>query len=180
MRDSVFRALWLATQPSDIHACSAIHWFTSSSSKRATPNSRKSRTKWLAAVCCRSKQSNFTKNQIIQTDAEIHEGDEIRFGSSPRSRPKKERAREREKKTGKKVFVYKYKLSLALLYLADMFINKLNGRQSRLNSFFFLQNRFKYKKNSLKKFRARAETNAFICRTRSRESRRFGQCAPKL
>ena len=89
------------------------------------------------------------------------------------------RARGR-KKPVKKFFVYKYKLSLALLYLADMFINKLNGRQSRLNSFFFLQNRFKYKKNSLKKFRARAETNAFICRTRSRESRRFGQCAPKL
>ena len=28
-------------------------------------------------------------------------------------------------KPAKKFFVYKYKLSLALLYLADMFINKL-------------------------------------------------------
>ena len=41
------------------------------------------------------------------------------------------------RKPVKKFFVYKYKLSLALLYLADMFINKLNGRESRLNSFFF-------------------------------------------
>ena len=72
-------------------------------------------------------------------------------GSNLCSRPKKEKAREREKKTGKTFFVYKYKLSLTLLYLADMFINKLNGRQSRLNS-FFLQNGFKYKNNSLKKF----------------------------
>ena len=51
------------------------------------------------------------------------------------------RARER-KKPVKKFFVYKYKLSLALLYLADMFINKLNGRESRLNSFFFLTESF--------------------------------------
>ena len=30
--------------------------------------------------------------------------------------------------TGEKVFVYKYKLSLALIYLADMFINKLKTK----------------------------------------------------
>ena len=49
-------------------------------------------------------------------------------------------------------FVYKCKLSLALLYLTDMFINKL---KTEFNSVFFLQNGFKYKKNSqllLKKF----------------------------
>ena len=31
-------------------------------------------------------------------------------------------------KPAKKVFVYKYKLSLALIYLADMFINKLKTK----------------------------------------------------
>ena len=53
----------------------------------------------------------------------------------------------------KKFFVYKYKLSLslALLYLVDLFINKLKTKFNNL----FLQNDFKYKKNSqllLKKF----------------------------
>ena len=53
----------------------------------------------------------------------------------------------------KKFFVYKCKLSLslALLYLVDLFINKLKTKFNNL----FLQNDFKYKKNSqlfLKKF----------------------------
>ena len=50
-------------------------------------------------------------------------------------------------KTGEKFFVYKYKLSLslALLYLVDLFINKLKTKFNNL----FLQNDFKYKKNSL-------------------------------
>ena len=52
--------------------------------------------------------------------------------------------------TDENVFCYKCKLSLALLYLADMFINKL---KTKFNS--FLRNSFEYKKNSqlhLKKF----------------------------
>ena len=46
----------------------------------------------------------------------------------------------------KKFFVYKCKLSLslALLYLVDLFINKLKTKLNNL----FLQNYFKYKKNS--------------------------------
>ena len=53
----------------------------------------------------------------------------------------------------KRFFVYKCKLSLslALLYLVDLFINKLKTKFSNL----FLPNDFKYKKNSqllLKKF----------------------------
>ena len=46
----------------------------------------------------------------------------------------------------KKFFVYKCKLtlSLALLYLVDLFINKLKTKFNDL----FLQNYFKYKKNS--------------------------------
>ena len=58
----------------------------------------------------------------------------------------------------KKLFVHKCKLSLslALLYLVDLFINKLKTKFNNL----FLQNDFKYKKNSqllLKKFPARAK-----------------------
>ena len=34
----------------------------------------------------------------------------------------------------KKVYVYKYKLNLALLYLAELFINKL---KTKFDSFFF-------------------------------------------
>ena len=38
--DSVFRALWLATQSVTVlQFCNLIHWFTSSSSERAAPNS---------------------------------------------------------------------------------------------------------------------------------------------
>ena len=46
----------------------------------------------------------------------------------------------------KKFFVYECKLSLslALLYLVDLFINKLKTKFNNL----FLQNYFKYKKNS--------------------------------
>ena len=56
-------------------------------------------------------------------------------------------------KTNEKVLCYKYKLSLslALLYLVDLFINKLKAKLNNL----FLQNDFKYKRNSqllLKKF----------------------------
>ena len=56
-------------------------------------------------------------------------------------------------KTGEKVFCLQMqiKLSLALLYLVDLFINKLKTKFNNL----FLQNDFKYKKNSqlfLKKF----------------------------
>ena len=43
--DSVFRALWLATQTVNI-----LHWFTSSSSEQATPNSRKLRAKCLPGL----------------------------------------------------------------------------------------------------------------------------------
>ena len=38
-----------------------IHWFTSSSSERETPNSRKLKNAF--PVCCRNKQRNFTTNQ---------------------------------------------------------------------------------------------------------------------
>ena len=52
-------------------------------------------------------------------------------------------------KTGEEVFCYKF--SLALVYLVDLFISKIKTKFNNL----FLQNDFKYKKNSqlfLKKF----------------------------
>ena len=52
------RSDWLLNQ----WISSTIHWFTSSSYERATPNSRKLREKWLPS-CCRNKQRNFTNNQ---------------------------------------------------------------------------------------------------------------------
>ena len=54
--DSVFCALWLATQSVNI-----LH-YSPPPSERATPNSRKLRAKCLPC-CCRNKQRNFTTNQ---------------------------------------------------------------------------------------------------------------------
>ena len=80
-----------------------------------------------------------------------------------------------------KFFVYKYKLSLALLYWADMFTNKL---KTRFNS--FLQNGFKYKKNSQFTFQEifPQELNKclqkFYLPARKRDGRQFDHYAPKL
>ena len=73
-------------------------------------------------------------------------------------------------KTGEKFFVYKCKLSFksALLYLHDLFINKLKTKCNNL----FLQNDFKYKNNSqllLKKFPHKSWTNAFKSFVRRQE-----------
>ena len=77
--------------------------------------------------------------QIIkQAVPEIHEeGDEIRFRSFNLF------DLNLSMKRVKKFFVYKCKLGLALLYLANMFINKLESKVT-----VFKQNGFKYKKNS--------------------------------
>ena len=82
-----------------------------------------------------------------------------------------------------KFFAYKCKLSLSLasLYLIDLFINKL---KTKFKS--FLQNYFKYKKNSqllLKKFPARAKqmpSKVLFVSKKKRRPRPFGHCAPKL
>ena len=97
--------------------------------------------------------TNKEFSQLIkQAVPEIHdEGDEVRFGIlnvklcffdlNFSIRPVK------------KFVVYKWKLSLslALLYLVDLFLNKLKTKFNNI----FLQNDFKYKKNPqllLKKF----------------------------
>ena len=87
-------------------------------------------------------------------------------------------------KTGEKVFCLQkqIKLSLALLYLADLFINKLKARFNNL----FLQNYFKYKKNSqllLKKFPTRTKqmpSKVLFVGKKKRRPRSFGHYAPKL
>ena len=76
--------------------------------------------------------TNKEISQLIKQDVpKVHEaGDEVRFGSFNNC---------------------KLSLSLAILYLVDLFINKLKTKFNNL----FLQNDFKYKKNSqifLKKF----------------------------
>ena len=85
--------------------------------------------------------TNKEISQIIkQALLEIHEeGDKSRFGSLNRWSFAYE--------TGEKVFCLQMqiKLSLRLLYLAELFINKL---KSKFNSFFFVQNGFKYNDNS--------------------------------
>ena len=84
----------------------------------------------------------------------------------------------------KKFFVYKCKLSLSLelLYLVDLFINKLKTKFNNL----FLQNDLKYKNNSQilsKKFPARAKqmpSRVLLVCKKKRRPRSFGHCAPKL
>ena len=81
----------------------------------------------------------------------------------------------------KTFFVYKCILSLALLYLADMFTNKLKTRLT----FFFLQNGSKYKENS-QPFEEISPEELNKClqqlylSVRKRDGRRFGHYAPKL
>ena len=88
-------------------------------------------------------------------------------------------------KTVKKFLVYQYKLSLslALLYLVDLFINKLKTKFNNLA----LQNDFEYKKNSqllLKKFpRIRAKqmpSKVLFVSKKKGQPRPFGHCVPKL
>ena len=85
----------------------------------------------------------------------------------------------------KKFFVYQYKLSLslALLYLVDLFINKLKTKFNNL----VLQNDFEYKKNSqllLKKFpRIRAKqmpSKVLFVSKKKGQPRPFGHYVPKL
>ena len=75
--DSVFRALWLATQPADIPCLFTDSPPVPPGERRQT---RVSYEQNGFPVCCRNKQRKFTDNQT--SCSEIHEdGDEIRFGS---------------------------------------------------------------------------------------------------
>ena len=64
---------------------SAIHRLTSNSSEQATPNSCRSYEKMLNGFPRFAAVTNKEISQIIkQAVPEIHEGDEIRFGSFSR------------------------------------------------------------------------------------------------
>ena len=73
------RSDWLL----NLRISSAIHRFTSSSSKQATPNSGQLRAKWPPGLL--PKQTKKLLQIIKQAVPEIHEdGEEIRFGSFTR------------------------------------------------------------------------------------------------
>ena len=97
----------------------------------ATLESRRLRVNWLSG-CCRNKRQNFT-NKRESCYWQHEQGDEIRFGSFYKWTFVCLTFIYRWKRW-KKFFVFKCKLSLALLYLAGMFINKL---KTKLNGFFY-------------------------------------------
>ena len=153
-----------------------IHWFTSNSSRRSTPNS-------LAfPVCCLNKQRNVTTNQAScsRNTRKRWRGSVCKF--------------ERVKlclfdlnlsiKPVKKFFVYKCKLSLslALLYLVDLFINRLKMKFNNL--FYRMILNTKIIHNSFwRNFPARAKQmplKVLFVWKKKRRPRPFGHCAPKL
>ena len=87
-------------------------------------------------------------------------------------------------KTGEKVFVYKCKLSLslALLYLVDLFINKL---KTKFNNLFYrmILNTKRIHNSFWRNFPARAKqmpSKVLFVGKKKRRPRQFGHCAPKL
>ena len=131
--DSVFRGLWLATQSVNILHYSLIHlqFLRVSDAKLA-----KVVSKMLSRFAAVNKQRNFTTNQ-----ASCFRNTRRRWRSSDW---KFEQVKLRLFDTNlsikpvKKFFVYKCKLSLslALLYLVELFINKL---KTKLNNLFFIK-----------------------------------------
>ena len=138
-----------------------IHWFTSSSSERATPNSCKLRAK------CLSRCAALTNKEIWQLIKQLfpkYTKKMTKFGL--------------EVLTGKAlsfwldfltwIVVYKCKLSLslALLYLVDLFINKL---KTKFNNLFYriILNTNRIHNSFWRNFPARAKqtpSKFFICR----------------
>ena len=81
----------------------------------------------------------------------------------------------------KNVFVYKCKLSLALLYVAELFINKL---KTKFNSFFsrMVLNAKRIHNSFCRNFPGRAKQmpSKVLLSARKSGGRRFGHCTPKL
>ena len=125
------RSDWLLNQ----WTSRTIHWFTSSSLERATPNSRKLRAKCLPGLLPQQTKK-FHWQLIKQAVPEIHkEGDEVRFGIFTQVKLCLFDLNLSIKPV-KKFFVYwcKLSLSLSLLYLVDLFINKL---QTKFDNLFY-------------------------------------------
>ena len=148
-----------------------IHWFTSSSSERATPNSGKLQAKCFPGVL---PWTNKEISQLIKQAApEIHkEGDEVWFGGL--TGKALSFWLEFINKTSEKVFVYtcKLSLSLALLYLADLFINKL---KTKFNNLFY---RMIF--NTKRIHNKQKPSKVLFVGKKKRRPRLFSHCAPKL
>ena len=136
--DSVFCALWLATQSVNILHYSLIHFQLLRASDAKLAKAASKMPFRFAAV------TNKESSQLIkQAVPEIHEeGDKVRFGNFKQVKLCLFDLN-LSIKAVKNFLVYKCKLnlSLALLYLVDLFINKLKTKFNNL----FLQNDFKYK-----------------------------------
>ena len=170
--DSVFRALWLATQPPDIQCYSLI---LLQLLRRQTRVSYEHNS--FPVLYCRNKQRNLqilTNNQAAVT--EIHEeGDEIRFGSLTRWSFDLNSSM----KPLKKFFVMQIQSCVSLFTSCHVHKKRLKTTFNR-----FLQNGFKHKKNHdcfWRNFPARKSlTNAmpskilFVCQ---KTRRPFGHCA---
>ena len=175
--DSVFRALWLAMN--QWISCT-IHWFTSSSSERETPNSRKLQNAFL--VCCRNKQRNFTTNQAscLRNTRRKWRSSGWKFSQVKLCLFDLNLSIKRRKS----FVVYKCKLSLslALLFLVDLFINKLKTKSN--NPFYRMILNTKRIHNSFwGNFPARAKqmpSKVLFAGKKERRQRPFGHCAPKL
>ena len=113
-----------------------IHWFSSSSSKQATRNSRKLLEQngfpRFAAVTLR----NITNKEISEIIIKLfpkYTKKVMKFGLEVLTGKALSVWLEFSDETGNKVFCSQMQLSYALLYLADMFTNKL---KTRFNSNF--------------------------------------------
>ena len=130
--DNGFRSLWLATQSVNIRH----YWFTSSSSERATPNSRKLRAKCLPGLLPKQtkKFHNSSSKLFPKCTKKV-----TKFGWEVLTSKDLSFWLEFIDKTGKKFFVYKCKLSLslALLYFVDLLVNKL---KTKFNNLFYQAN----------------------------------------
>ena len=167
--DSVFRALWLATQPPDIQCCSLI---------RLQLLRRQTRVSYernsFPVLYCRNKQRNFTNNQTS-----CYRNTRRRWRNSVGSLNRWSFDLNSSMKPVKKFFVMQIESCVSLFTSCLVHKTKLKTTFNR-----FLQNGFKHKKNHdcfWRNFPARNSlTNAmpskilFVCQ---KTRRPFGHCA---
>ena len=174
--DSVFRALSMSDYPA---------LFTDSP---PVPPSERRQTRVKCdqnafLVCCRKQTKKFHWQLIKQAVPEIHEeGDEVRFGIFTQVKLCLFDLNLSIKPV-KKFFVYKCKLSLSqsLLYLVDLFINKLKTKFDNL--FYRMILNTKRIHNSFEEISPQELEKClqkFIVDKKKRRQWLFGHCAPKL
>ena len=134
---------------------------------------------------CRNKQRRNRRKEILQLIKQavseiLEEGDEVRFGSFNVELCLLDL--NLSIKPVQRFFVYKCKLSLALLYLVDLFINKL---KTKFNNLFYrmILNTKRIHNSFWRNFPARAKqtpSKVLFVAMKKRRPRPFGHCAPKL